>query len=96
MHCYLMPAAERAERVRDEAKMPAGLPAGGATGPASLPSPRSARKASTAPDYEPGTPGHRRQIIEQAFMGVMGLKRDAAERLYEKQLADWRAQQEGG
>lgn len=52
-------------------------------------------RGGSGPDHPPGTPGHRKQVVEQAFMGVMGMKRDRAEALYDRQLAEWRAQQGG-
>ena len=88
-HVYVGPAAERSEEMRKD------LP--DAAGPNRAPSGyRPPRAADCGPDYEPGTPGHRRQIVEQAFIGVMGMKRDAAERLYEKQLQQWFDEQQKG
>lgn len=51
------------------------------------------RDKGGGPDFEPGTPGHRRQIVEMAFMGVMGMKRDAAEKKYDRQLRQWYEEQ---
>ena len=90
VHRYLEPAAERADRLRDE--MPG---AGGPPGAARPARPARPGKA-TAPDHEPGTPEHRRQLVEAAFVGTMGMKREAAERYYDGQLAAWRAEQAGG
>lgn len=45
------------------------------------------------PDYEPGTPGHRRQMIELAYIGTMGMKREDAEALYDRQMREWDAMQ---
>lgn len=78
---YLKPASERADEFQRNHPTPGPAPAGGKSRPT-----RPA-KGSSAPDYEPGTPGHRRQLVEMAFMGVMGMKRDAAEAEYDRQLA---------
>lgn len=91
VHVYILPAVRRAEEYRKDSP---------ATGGGYQPPPRFDRDAKPGdpgyrgPDYEPGTPGHRRQIVEMAFMGVMGMKREAAERLYEKQLQQWRDEQQ--
>lgn len=75
---YLVPAAERAEKLR----------AGTGGGPAG-PVPRH-----NTPDAEPGTEGHRRQIVA-ALMSHQGLSRERAEAAYESQLAAYHAQQGG-
>lgn len=94
VHLYFEPAIERSKQMEAERSR-----ATGSTVPAD-PQAIGKRKiygasepGQSGPDYEPGTPGHRKQIIESAFMGVMGLKREQAERLYEKQLAQWHAEQ---
>jgi hypothetical protein len=46
----------------------------------------------TGPDYEPGTPGHRHQIQVLAFQNTMGMRPDAARRLYDKQLRQYYAE----
>ena len=74
---YLEPAAERAKRFRQDAPPPPNRPA--------VP-PREA-----GPDHEPGTDEHRRQVIDVAFMGEMGMSRQKAERLYSQQYQAWRA-----
>lgn len=81
---YLEPAWERAEKLREDVPPP---PAGGRP---NLPPRRGGRAA--APDYEPGTPEHREQLVTAAFMGVMGMKREQAERYYDRQLAAWQAE----
>lgn len=47
----------------------------------------------SGPDFEPGTPEHREQVIKVAFMDVQGMSRKAAEKLYDKQLREWYAMQ---
>jgi hypothetical protein len=47
----------------------------------------------SGPDYEPGSKGHRKQIVELAYMAIQGLPREAAERLYDKQLTQWKDEQ---
>jgi len=88
LHHYLLPAAERARRMAEESRQ--GLP----TAPPAAGSPQ-ARANRSGPDGEPGSPVHRRQIVEMAFMGTMGMSREAAERLYDKQLQQWRDEQGG-
>lgn len=83
-----MPAIRRAEEFEKQT-----------TGKSSIPAPQNGKPLGNrparggAPDFEPGTPGHRKQIVDMAFMGVMGLKRDAAERKYDEQLRQWYAEQ---
>lgn len=85
-----MPAVRRAEEFEKKYNQPGTL--SGAPEPANaLPGKR--RERGGPPDYEPGTPGHRRQIVEMAFMGVMGMSREAAEARYDQQLRQWYAEQ---
>ena len=53
---------------------------------------RPARNAGKGPEHEPGTPGHRREIVN-ALINVMGMKPDRAAREYDAQLAMWYAQE---
>jgi hypothetical protein len=56
---------------------------------------RSSSGGGSGPDLaEPGTPLHRSQILS-AFMNVMGMSKAAAEAQYERQLAQWHAEQAG-
>ena len=89
LHHYLLPAAERAKRMAEESRqgLPTAPPAAGGT--------PARRASSSGPDGEPGSPVHRRQVVEQAFMGTMGMSREAAERLYDRQLQQWRDEQGG-
>ena len=82
---YLEPAVKRAEEfARDNPAPGPGKPLGTRRKPA----------GGSGPDYEPGTEGHRRQI-EGAFMSMMGMSPEKAKALYDKQLAQWKAEQNG-
>jgi hypothetical protein len=85
---YAKPAMKRAEEMRKE------MPDGGApSGPSPAPvSPTPRRVLQRGPDFEPGTDGHRRQCIA-AFMQVQGLNKERAVAQYERQLAQWHAEQ---
>ncbi len=85
LNLYAKPAAERA------AEFDQSLPARGGSVPAGEPIGKR-RTFENKPDFEPGTDGHRRQCIA-AFMQVQGLSLDRAKAQYERQLAQWRAEQ---
>ena len=85
---YLRPAIRRADEfARKSQQTPH-------NGPTPIGTRRTTASAECGPDYEPGTPEHRRQIVEMAFMGVMGLSREKAEQKYDAQLAEWNRQQQ--
>lgn len=79
---YLLPAVRRAEEFERKTR--------GSSGG----QPGAVGRRTSEPDYEPGTPEHRRQMIA-AYTGTMGMKLDAAERLYDSQLAQWRTTDQG-
>jgi len=87
-HLYAKPAAERAERMQQDFPQPGGTPATPAAGT------RPAREASAGPPGEPGSPEHRAACVA-AFVQFQGLKRERAERQYERQLAAWLAEKGG-
>ena len=85
-----MPAVRRAEEFEKKYSPPTAI--SGPSEPVNA-RPGNRREPGGPPDYEPGTPGHRRQIVEMAFMGVMGMSRKAAEAKYDQQLQQWYAEQ---
>lgn len=89
LNLYLLPAVKRAEEFRRDHGSPDSAPVSASTGTTPYP----ARQAAEGPPGEPGSPEHRKAIIEQAFMPYMGLSREKAERLYDKQLAQHHAEQ---
>ena len=104
VHRYLLPASERAREFEEQtARQRAELPGGGGAKPLgerkTAPAPR--RKPGEkpqkgdpdyrGPEHEPGTPGHRREIID-AFVWF-GMSPGAAAKEYERQLELWRAQE---
>ena len=90
---YVLPAARRAEeREREVAESRAAPPPAASPGAKPV-GPRPARGAAAEP--EPGTPEHRAQVVG-SFTSVMGMSPERAAALYERQLAEWRAQRGGG
>jgi len=86
---YVMPAAARGEERERELRESRGESAGVPAAP-----PRTRPDRRKAADPEPGSPEHRRMVVDLGFCGTMGMPREAAERLYERQLAEWKADQE--
>lgn len=86
MRLYLEPAAERAKQFEEERKATA--PGGG--------KPLGKRRVpkSSQPDYEPGTPEHKAQHVA-AYMDMMRMSRERAEAAYDRQMAEWKAEQNG-
>lgn len=87
---YVLPAVARGEERERELRESRGEPA---ASPSAAP-PRTRPDRRKAADPEPGSPEHRRAVIDLGFCGTMGMPREAAERLYERQLGEWRASQE--
>lgn len=85
-YLYARPAVERAEEMRRDMPTKPGAPA-----PAGSPLPPR-RPTNSAPDFEPGTEGHRRQCVA-AFMQIQGLSKARAEAQYDRQLKQWQAEQ---
>jgi hypothetical protein len=85
---YLDPAIERSKKLQSDHKTPASEPKSVGKRP------ERSRDEDTGPPGEPGSPEHRNAIVG-AFMSVQGLKRDKAIEQYDKQLAQWRLEQQG-
>lgn len=89
---YLRPAARRAEEFKKDLPAPPGAPRAEGPRPAAPP----AAAPGDGPEGEPGGELHRRQVVGQAFMGVMGMSREQAEALYEQQLAEYHRMKAAG
>lgn len=79
---YAKPAAERAEEIRKD--MPER---------SSEPSRPGAKSEQPMP--EPGTPAHRFLMMSAFLNGPFPMSPEKAEREYERQMAQWRASQQG-
>lgn len=90
LNIYFLPAVRRAEEFRREHGPTPDAPV---AGHGRRREPKPGEPGYRGPPGEPGSPEHRQAIVQQAFMGVMGLSRDKAEALYERQLAQYHAEQ---
>lgn len=77
---YVEPAVERSKEM------------GAAPGPAGELPRRPTRARSTGPEGEPGSATHRAQCV-RAYIDVQGLSPERAAAQYDRQLAQWRAEQ---
>ena len=90
---YIRPAVEKMKEFQEKHPATPGKPLGSRRPPTvTMGDPGGYR----GPDYEPGTPEHRKQLVEMAFMGVQGLSRERAEAQYDRQLAKWHAEKQRG